>query len=64
MKKPFYLHQRGGVWHYRLDRESGLVDQDERIWHSTGFLDRRDAENYVCDLLGIRREAESSPSMS
>ena len=59
MRKPFYLHQRGGVWYYRLNRESGLVDQDERIWHSTGFPDRKDAENYVYDILGIKSEVES-----
>jgi len=59
MKKPFYLHLRSGVWYYRLNRESGLVDQDERIWHSTGFLDRKDAEDYVFDLLGVRRRNQS-----
>ena len=59
MKKPFYLHLRGGVWYYRLNRESGLVDQDEHIWHSTGFTDRKDAENYVFDLMGVRRGNQS-----
>ena len=59
VKKPFYLHQRGGVWYYRLNRDSGIVDRDERIWHSTGFSDRKGTENYVFDFLGIKREVES-----
>ena len=56
MKRPYYLIQRNGIWYYRLNKESGLVEQDEKTWHSTGIGKREDAESYVREMLGGSRE--------
>ena len=55
MKRPYYLIQRNGIWYYRLNKESGLVDQDERTWHSTGIGNRKTAETYLREMLGGSR---------
>lgn len=51
MRRPYYLIRRGEHWYYRLNRESGLVKSDGITWHTTGCKDRRDAENFIKDLL-------------
>ena len=56
MKRPYYLIQRNGVWYYRLNKESGLVDHDEKTWHSTGVGSREDAESFLREILGGSHE--------
>jgi integrase len=55
MRRPYYLIRRGEYWYYRLNRESGLIESDGITWHTTGCKDRRDAENFVKDLLAADR---------
>jgi len=55
VRRPYYLIRRGEYWYYRLNRESGLVESDGVTWHTTGCKDRRDAENFVKDLLSADR---------
>ena len=59
MKRPYYLIQRNGIWYYRLNKESGLVEQDEKTWHSTGCCDRQDAEAFLKDMLGVSVELQN-----
>lgn len=47
MRQPFCLKLRGQYWYYRLNAESGLVEQDEEVWHATGCTDRDSAEWYA-----------------
>jgi integrase len=51
VKRPFYLTLRRGYWYYRLNRESGVVEDDDRRWRSTGCSDRSDAEQFVANLI-------------
>lgn len=55
MRRPYYLIRRGEYWYYRLNRESGLVKSDGITWHTTGCKNRRDAENFLKDLLADSR---------
>ena len=59
MRRPYYLIQRNGIWYYRLNKESGFVDQDEKTWHSTGCGDRNDAEAYMKSMFGVSVELPS-----
>ena len=52
MKRPYYLIQRNGIWYYRLNKESGLVEKDEETWHSTGIGSRKRAESFMQEMLG------------
>ena len=51
MKRPFYLVLRGGYWYYRLNKESGIVDDDDPQWRTTGCKDRDAAERFVVNLI-------------
>jgi hypothetical protein len=51
MRRPYYLIKRSVYWYYRLNRESGLVENDDVTWHSTGCQYRGDAEQFLEDLL-------------
>lgn len=51
MRRPYYLIKRGEYWYFRLNRESGLVKSDGITWHTTSCKVRRDAENFIKDLL-------------
>ena len=57
MRRPYYLIKRGEIWYYRLNRTSGLVPSDDKIWHSTSCKSRRKAEEYMADLLASGSEA-------
>ena len=50
MKRPFYLKLRGNFWYFRLNKESGLVEEDEQRRRATGCTDRGAAEQYVVNL--------------
>ena len=58
MRRPYYLLRRGEFWYYRLNRESGLVENDDHIWHTTGCQNKRDAERFLEDLLAGGRDIE------
>ena len=60
MRRPYYLLRRGEFWHYRLNRESGLVEGDEFTWHTTGCKIRKNAESYLADLLAGGRNTDTS----
>jgi hypothetical protein len=51
MRRPYYLLWRGEFWYYRLNRESGLVESDDHIWHTTGCQNKRDAERFLENLI-------------
>ena len=51
MRRPFDLTLRGGYWYYRLNKESGLVKEDDQQWRTTGCADRKAAEKHVQKLL-------------
>ena len=51
MRKPYYLKLRGQRWYYRLNRESGLVDEDDEHWRATGCTDAVLAERFVEKLI-------------
>jgi hypothetical protein len=51
MRRAYYLIRRSEFWYYRLNRESGLVESEEVTWHTTGCKDRKDAEDFMEDLL-------------
>jgi hypothetical protein len=59
MRHPYYLLRRGEYWHYRLNRESGLVKSDEFTWHTIGCHNRKDAEQYLEDLLAGGRYTDT-----
>ncbi len=59
MRRPYYLIRRGEYWYYRLNRESGLIKSDGITWHTTGCKDRRDAENFIKDLLADYRYSDA-----
>ena len=58
MRRPYYLIKRSVYWYYRLNRESGLVENDDVTWHSTGCQYRGDAEQFLEDLLAGGRDIE------
>jgi integrase len=58
MRRPYYLLRRGEFWYYRLNRESGLVESEDHIWHTTGCQNKRDAERFLEDLLDGGRDIE------
>ena len=51
MKRPFYLSMRGNYWYYRLNKESGIIEQDDLQWRTTGCADRDAAERFVANLI-------------
>ena len=60
MRRPYYLLKRGEFWHYRLNRESGLVEGDEFTWHTAGCKIRKNAKSYLADLLVGGRNTDTS----
>ena len=56
MKRPYLLHKRGKVWHYRL--------ADERTFHTTGQTRRGDAEAFVLRILRQRRSVRLHPQLT
>jgi hypothetical protein len=52
MRQPLYLKKQGRFWYYRLNSESGLVDQDEDTWRATGCTNRIAAEQVLVELIG------------
>ena len=53
MKRPFYLKLRGDYWYFRLNKESGIVEEDEQHWRATGCTDREAAERFIVNLIGF-----------
>jgi integrase len=56
MRRPYYLIKRNEYWYHRLNRESGLVENDDVTWHTTGCQYRGDAEQFLEDLLAGGRD--------
>ena len=51
MKRPFYLKLRGRFWYLRLNKSSGIVNEDEQVWRATGCTGRDAAERFVVNLI-------------
>ncbi len=59
MRKPFYLkkvkRKKKYTYLYRLNKESGIVDSDEAVFHTTGQTSRTAAEAWVYDLIDKKK---------
>ncbi len=62
MKKMFYLkkvkRKKGLVYLFRLNKESGVVGEDEHTFHSTYQSSRPGAEAYVYELIESRKDTK------
>ena len=63
MKRPFYLKLRGRFWYYRLTAESGVIEDDDERWLTTGCTDREAAEQYVVGLISGSPQTAKLPHL-
>ncbi len=64
MRERYYLKKirrgKGIIYHYRLNKESGIVDEDETFYHTTGRSSKPKAREYVEDLIAKRKAQDAS----
>ena len=67
MKKSFYLkkvkRKNKNIYLYRLNRESGVVEADEKTFHSTSLSSKAKAESYVLKLIEERKKGQAYPAL-